>query len=69
MSDVRAAGNSAPFFTVFSGAFADELGDDFFGFKAMGIEAETGMSGLSVPRKLFLAKDVQKAKHADVTQG
>ncbi|PWN41705.1 hypothetical protein IE81DRAFT_324336 [Ceraceosorus guamensis] len=55
--------------TLVSGAFADELGDDFFGFKAMGIEAETGMSGLSVPRKLFLAKDVQKAKHADVTQG
>ncbi|CEH11711.1 Histone acetyltransferase SAGA/ADA, catalytic subunit PCAF/GCN5 and related proteins [Ceraceosorus bombacis] len=55
--------------TLVSGAFADELGDDFFGFKAMGIEAETGMSGLSVPRKLFLAKDVQKAKRADVTQG
>lgn len=39
-----------------SGNFAEQLGDDFFGFKAMGLDAETGMAGLTVPARLFKAK-------------
>ena len=35
------------------GHFAAGLGDDFFGFKELGLEAELGMQHLSVPSRLF----------------
>jgi transcriptional activator SPT7 len=35
------------------GDFAEELGEDFFGFKALGLDAEFGMSSLSVPLHLL----------------
>ncbi|KAG9248253.1 hypothetical protein BJ878DRAFT_413216 [Calycina marina] len=36
-----------------SGDFAEELGEDFFGFKALGLDSEFGMSTLSVPLHLI----------------
>ena len=38
------------------GNFAEELGEDFFGFKALGLDSEFGMSNLSVPLHLLHAK-------------
>ncbi|KAH8819657.1 hypothetical protein F5884DRAFT_658840 [Xylogone sp. PMI_703] len=35
------------------GDFAEELGEDFFGFKALGLDTEFGMSSLSVPLHLL----------------
>lgn len=35
------------------GDFAEELGEDFFGFKALGLDNEFGMSSLSVPLHLL----------------
>jgi transcriptional activator SPT7 len=35
------------------GDFAEELGEDFFGFKALGLDSEFGMSSLSVPLHLL----------------
>ncbi|CAD6895786.1 unnamed protein product [Tilletia controversa] len=36
-----------------SGFFMDELGDDYLGFKALGLDQELGVSGLSIPSRLF----------------
>lgn len=36
-----------------SGNFAEELGEDFLGFREMGIDKEFGLSSLSVPTALF----------------
>ncbi|BFZ56336.1 Transcriptional activator spt7 [Savitreella phatthalungensis] len=36
-----------------SGAFGDEIGDDFFGFKELGLDKEFGLSSLSVPLRLL----------------
>jgi transcriptional activator SPT7 len=35
------------------GDFAEELGEDFFGFRSLGLDAEFGMSSLSVPLHLI----------------
>jgi len=35
------------------GDFAEELGEDFFGFKALGLDSEFGLSSLSVPLHLI----------------
>ncbi|KAI0998319.1 hypothetical protein K3495_g9876 [Podosphaera aphanis] len=35
------------------GDFAEELGEDFFGFKALGLDAEFGLASLSVPLHLL----------------
>ena len=35
------------------GDFAEELGEDFFGFKALGLDSEFGLSSLSVPLHLL----------------
>lgn len=39
--------------TFVSGDFADELGEDFFGFRELGLDSEFGMSSLSVPLHLL----------------
>lgn len=36
-----------------SGDFAEDLGDDFFGFKELGLDVEFGMGSLSVPLHLL----------------
>ena len=38
---------------ICSGNFAEELGEDFLGFREMGIDKEFGLSSLSVPTALF----------------
>ena len=35
------------------GDFADEIGDDFFGFKELGLDKEFGLSSMSVPLHLL----------------
>jgi len=39
-----------------SGNFADELGDDFFGFKALGLDKDLGLEVLSVPLHLLQSR-------------
>lgn len=39
-----------------SGDFADELGEDFFGFKALGIDKEMGLDSFAVPFHLLKNK-------------
>lgn len=38
------------------GHFAEGLGDDFFGFREMGLDRELGLAGLSVPSRLFYGR-------------
>lgn len=35
------------------GDFAEDIGDDFFGFKELGLDKEFGLSSLSVPLHLL----------------
>ncbi|WFD00206.1 hypothetical protein MYAM1_002954 [Malassezia yamatoensis] len=35
------------------GHFAEGLGEDFFGFRELGLDRELGLAGLAVPRRLF----------------
>lgn len=39
--------------TFVSGDFADDLGEDFFGFKALGLDIEFGLPNMSVPLHLL----------------
>ncbi|ATY65225.1 transcriptional activator spt7 [Cordyceps militaris] len=39
-----------------SGDFADELGEDFFGFKALGLDKEMGLDSFSVPFHLLQSR-------------
>jgi len=50
------------------GDFAEELGEDFFGFKALGLDSEFGMSSLSVPLHLLHTRLYNNQPTA-VTQG
>lgn len=43
----------------YSGDFADALGEDYLGLRALGIAAEFGMSSLSIPKKLLKGKKGQ----------
>ena len=47
------------FFFWHSGEFADVLGEDYLGLRALGIEAEFGLSNLSIPKKLLKGKKGQ----------
>jgi transcriptional activator SPT7 len=42
-----------------SGDFADALGEDYLGLRALGIAAEFGLSNLSIPKKLLRGKKGQ----------
>lgn len=35
------------------GNFTEELGEDFFGLRELGLDKEFGMSSLSIPASLF----------------
>ncbi|KAK2628903.1 hypothetical protein QTJ16_002006 [Diplocarpon rosae] len=48
------------------GDFAEELGEDFFGFKALGLDSEFGMSSLSVPLHLLHTRLYQSQPSAVV---
>ncbi|KUJ14659.1 uncharacterized protein LY89DRAFT_588647 [Mollisia scopiformis] len=50
------------------GDFAEELGEDFFGFKALGLDSEFGMGSLSVPLHLLHTRLYQNQPTA-VAQG
>jgi len=39
-----------------SGNFTSDLGEDFFGFKELGIDKEFGLASLQVPRRLLLGR-------------
>ncbi|CDS01567.1 hypothetical protein [Sporisorium scitamineum] len=39
-----------------AGNFAEDLGDDYFGFRELGLDRELGMSGLTVPTRLFYGR-------------
>src|SRR5688572_10237938 len=42
--------------TFVSGDFADDLGEDFFGFKALGLDVEFGLPNMSVPLHLLQSR-------------
>lgn len=46
-------------FSFCSGEFADVLGEDYLGLRALGIAAEFGLSNLSIPKKLLKGKKGQ----------
>ena len=46
-------------FSLRSGEFADVLGEDYLGLRALGIAAEFGLSNLSIPKKLLKGKKGQ----------
>ncbi|KAL2072152.1 hypothetical protein VTL71DRAFT_11495 [Oculimacula yallundae] len=48
------------------GDFAEELGEDFFGFKALGLDSEFGMSSLAVPLHLLHTRLYQSQPSAVV---
>lgn len=39
-----------------AGNFAEDLGDDYFGFRELGLDRELGISGLTVPTRLFYGR-------------
>lgn len=39
-----------------AGGFAEGLGDDFFGFRELGLDRELGVNGLTVPTRLFYGR-------------
>lgn len=41
---------------LIAGGFAEDLGDDYFGFRELGLDQELGMSGLTVPTRLFYGR-------------
>lgn len=43
-----------------SGMFGEDLGEDFFGFKELGLDQECNMRSLSVPSRLWFGKDKPK---------
>ncbi|KAL9559044.1 hypothetical protein MBANPS3_000607 [Mucor bainieri] len=45
-----------------AGLFGEELGQDFFGFKELGLDQEYSMSSLQVPTKLWFKNDASKLK-------
>ena len=47
-----------------SGHFAEDLGDDFFGFKELGLDRELGVAGLTVPSRLFHGRGPARAAAA-----
>ena len=51
------------------GDFAEELGEDFFGFKALGLDAEFGMASLSVPLHLLHTRLYNDPTKPTITQG
>jgi transcriptional activator SPT7 len=51
------------------GDFAEELGEDFFGFKALGLDAEFGMASLSVPLHLLHTRLYNDPTKPAITQG
>lgn len=53
-------------FSLSSGDFADLLGEDYLGLRALGIAAECGLSNLSIPKKLFKGKKGQNKPTAFV---
>lgn len=44
-----------------AGNFAEGLGDDFFGFRELGLDRELGMAGLTVPTRLFYGRNRNSA--------
>ncbi|KAJ1022251.1 hypothetical protein NDA13_005164 [Ustilago tritici] len=44
-----------------AGNFAEGLGDDYFGFKELGLDKEVGLSGLTVPSRLFYGRGKNSA--------
>lgn len=50
------------------GDFAEELGEDFFGFKALGLDSEFGLSSLSVPLHLLHSR-LYNNQPSQVAQG
>ncbi|KAJ1025225.1 hypothetical protein NDA16_002729 [Ustilago loliicola] len=44
-----------------AGNFAEDLGDDYFGFKELGLDREVGLSGLTVPSRLFYGRGKNSA--------
>lgn len=52
------------------GHFAAGLGDDFFGFREMGLESELGVSNLAVPSRLFFggSAPIKAASGVDVLE-
>jgi transcriptional activator SPT7 len=52
-----------------AGNFAEQIGDDFFGFKELGLEQELGMQGLSVPSRLFRGLRGQGGKPGAIGPG
>lgn len=58
--------NSLTVFSLRSGDFADVLGEDYLGLRALGIAAEFGLSNLSIPKKLLKGKKGQNKPTAFV---
>lgn len=52
-----------------AGNFAEDLGDDYFGFKELGLDREVGLSGLTVPSRLFYGRGKNPALLAKMGGG
>ncbi|PKI85861.1 Transcriptional activator spt7 [Malassezia vespertilionis] len=50
------------------GHFAESLGDDFFGFRALGLDKELDLAGLSVPSRLFFGNGARSTTVQDGEQ-
>lgn len=48
--------------SFYRGLFDEELGNDFFGFKDLGLDQEYSMSSLQIPTKLWFKNDESRLK-------
>jgi transcriptional activator SPT7 len=56
------------------GDFAEEIGEDFFGFKELGLDQEFGLASLSVPlhllqNRMHSAYQAQNTRYVDLSSG
>ncbi|KAI7863084.1 hypothetical protein BDF14DRAFT_1847660 [Spinellus fusiger] len=53
--------------TFMTGSFGEDFGDDYFGFKELGLDKEFNLSAYSIPSRLWYGKDQDKGKSINVT--
>lgn len=48
------------FVKLLRGEFTNELGEDFFGLRELGLDTELGMSALRIPSRLFHGRGTEE---------
>ncbi|KAI9019481.1 hypothetical protein CLU79DRAFT_234322 [Phycomyces nitens] len=52
--------------TFLTGSFGEDLGEDYFGFKELGLEREFNLAAYPIPSRLWFGGDKEKAKSTNI---